>query len=79
VVTALPVALPDDQADRLSALFDAHHDRLYRLARRLVPSVDDALDLMQETFRSPVSRSALISGDYSRAEAERIVNGIGVC
>jgi RNA polymerase sigma-70 factor (ECF subfamily) len=57
MVTALPVALPDDQAERLSALFDAHHDRLYRLARRLVPSVDDALDLMQETFlkaaRSP--------------------------
>src|SRR5882724_12743107 len=41
MVSALPVALPDDQADRLSALFDAHHDRLYRLARRLVPSVDD--------------------------------------
>jgi RNA polymerase sigma-70 factor, ECF subfamily len=57
MVTALPVALPDDQADRLSALFDAHHDRLYRLARRLAPSVDDALDLLQETFlraaRSP--------------------------
>ena len=50
MVTALPVALPDDHADRLSALFDAHHDRLYRLARRLVSSVDDALDLMQETF-----------------------------
>jgi RNA polymerase sigma-70 factor (ECF subfamily) len=50
MVTALAVALPDDQADRLCALFDAHHDRLYRLARRLVPSADDALDLMQETF-----------------------------
>lgn len=56
-VTGLPVALADDQAGRLSTLFDVHHDRLYRLARRLVPSVDDALDLMQETFlkaaRSP--------------------------
>ena len=57
MVTALPVALPEDQADRLSALFDAHHDRLYRLARRLVSSADDARDLIQETFlkaaRSP--------------------------
>ena len=48
-----------DQADRLSALFDAHADRLYRLGRRLVPSADDALDLVQETFlkaaRSPES------------------------
>ena len=31
-------------------MFDVHHDRLYRLARRLAPSTDDALDLVQETF-----------------------------
>lgn len=55
VARVLPVAVPDP-ADRLAALFDAHHDRLYRLARRLAPS-DDAVDLVQETFlkaaRSP--------------------------
>lgn len=59
MASVLPVALPGSPADRLSALFDAHHDRLYRLARRLAPSVDDALDLVQETFlkaaRSPAS------------------------
>jgi len=59
VAAALPVAIPDNPADRLAALFEAHHDRLYRLARRLAPSVDDALDLVQETFlkaaRSPTS------------------------
>ena len=45
------------QADRLSALFETHGDRLYRLARRLVPGADDALDLAQDPFlkaaRSP--------------------------
>lgn len=56
---ALPVAIPGNPADRLAALFDSHHGRLYRLARRLSPSADDALDLVQETFlkaaRSPTS------------------------
>jgi RNA polymerase sigma factor (sigma-70 family) len=47
---ALPVVLTDDPIERLAFLFDVHHERLYRLARRLAPSTDDALDLVQETF-----------------------------
>jgi RNA polymerase sigma-70 factor (ECF subfamily) len=47
---ALPVVLTGDPAERLASLFDAYHDRLYRLARRLAPSRDDALDPVQETF-----------------------------
>ena len=39
-----------EQAERLSALFEAHAERLYRLARRLAPTADDALDLVQEAF-----------------------------
>jgi RNA polymerase sigma factor (sigma-70 family) len=52
-----PMASTGDPADRLMALFDTHYGRLYRLARRLAPCRDDALDLVQETFlraaRSP--------------------------
>jgi RNA polymerase sigma-70 factor (ECF subfamily) len=40
----------EHHAARLGALFDAHHQRLYRLARRLARSADDARDLVQETF-----------------------------
>jgi RNA polymerase sigma factor (sigma-70 family) len=59
MTSAMPAALPEDRAERLTGLFDAHHERLYRLARRLVPRADEALDLVQETFlkaaRSPRS------------------------
>ena len=50
IVGVVPVAFPDDPGTRLAFLFDAHHQRLYRLARRLAPSADEALDLVQETF-----------------------------
>jgi RNA polymerase sigma-70 factor (ECF subfamily) len=37
-------------ADRLGPLFDAHHQRLYRLARRLSRGADEARDLVQDAF-----------------------------
>jgi RNA polymerase sigma-70 factor (ECF subfamily) len=57
---AVPAAMnqpQEDPATRVAALFDAHHDRLFRLARRLVRAPEDPSDLVQETFlraaRSP--------------------------
>jgi len=48
-----------DPAIRLGALFDAHHQRLFKLARRLSRNPDDARDIVQETFlraaRSPAA------------------------
>jgi RNA polymerase sigma factor (sigma-70 family) len=50
VAGTLPVVVVANPTERLAALFDLHHARLYRLARRLSSSPDDALDLVQETF-----------------------------
>jgi RNA polymerase sigma factor (sigma-70 family) len=70
VAEALPiVAVPSTAADRLAALFDAHHDRLFRLARRLSSSTDDALDLVQETFLKAARAPASIPVGFSREEA----------
>lgn len=59
--------LAGESSSRLAVLFDAHADRLYRLARRLVPSPDDALDLVQETFLR-VARSLDSMPDGRREE-----------
>ncbi|MBP7778124.1 MAG: RNA polymerase sigma factor [Acidobacteria bacterium] len=64
--------VPDSPDQRLATLFDTQYDRLYRLARRLSPSADDALDLVQETFLKVAAGSASVPvGD--RAEEAYLV------
>jgi len=55
--------------DRLSALVDAHHERLYRLARRLVSTTDDAQDLVQETFMKVAGSPAAVPRGPTNEEA----------
>ena len=67
---ALPLgAAPDPPGERLMALYEAHEDRLYRLARRLTPSADEADDLLQDTFlRAARSLKAIPTG-HAKEEA----------
>src|SRR5262245_13033428 len=69
IVTALPATLPRSAAERLAALFDAHYERLYRLARRLVPTADDALDLVQETYLKAARAPDSIPSGFTDEEA----------
>jgi RNA polymerase sigma factor (sigma-70 family) len=64
----LPARMSSDSAGRIADLFDTHHDRLFRLARRLTSSHDDALDLVQETFLK-AARAAFIPAGATHAEA----------
>ena len=65
----MPIDLPVAPAARLSALFDAHHERLYRLARRLTPGSDEALDLVQETFLKAARAPGSVPAGHTNEEA----------
>ena len=60
----------DVEADDLScSLFDAHHLRLFRLARRLSSSHDEARDLVQDTFVRALRAEAGMPPDRHEQEA----------
>jgi RNA polymerase sigma-70 factor, ECF subfamily len=69
IAAALPTTLSASSAERLATLFDAHNQRLYRLARRMVPTADDALDLVQETFLKAARAPRSIPTGFADGEA----------
>jgi RNA polymerase sigma-70 factor (ECF subfamily) len=69
----------DDVTARLGVLFDTHHQRLYRLARRLSRSSEDARDLVQETFLRAARSPGSIPDGASHEEAWLVRVLINIC
>ena len=66
-------------ADRLGPLFDAHHQRLYRLARRMSRSADEARDLVQDTFLRAARSPASVPAGESAEEAWLVRVLVNLC
>ena len=73
--TLSSVSAGTDQAERLGRLFDTHHQRLYRLARRLSPGTEEARDLVQETFlRAARAQESIPAGNEEAWLVRVLVN-----
>jgi RNA polymerase sigma-70 factor (ECF subfamily) len=80
VALARSGVVDESAAERLGALFDAHHGRLYRLARRMAPTAEEARDLVQETFlRAARAPHAIPSAGAQSEEAWLVRVLINLC
>jgi RNA polymerase sigma factor (sigma-70 family) len=70
---------PPDAPERVGLLFEAHHQRLYRLARRLSRSAEDARDLVQETYLRAAQSVRSIPAGAPHEEAWLVRVLINIC
>jgi len=64
---------------RLADLFDLHHQRLYRLARRLTGTREEAQDLVQETFLRVARSPSAVPAGLRSEEAWLVRVLVNVC
>ncbi|HEX4959729.1 MAG TPA: RNA polymerase sigma factor [Thermoanaerobaculia bacterium] len=65
--------------DRLARLFDAHHERLFRLARRLSSDREEARDLVQEAFLRAARQPAAVPEGAQPEEAWLVRTLVNLC
>lgn len=69
----------DNPTDRLARLFDCHHERLFKLARRLSADREEARDLVQEAFLRAARRPQAIPAGESPEEAWLVKTLVNLC
>jgi RNA polymerase sigma factor (sigma-70 family) len=75
---SIPMQIEGSEA-RIESLFDQHHERLYRLARRLSPNVDDAKDLVQDTYLRAAQKLTSVPVGAADEEAWLVRVLVNVC
>src|SRR5262249_52600564 len=80
VVWSAPVEVQlTDATERLAALFDTHHKRLYRLAPRLSKNPEDARDLVQDPYLRAAQSIGSVPSGPAHEEAWLVRVLINVC
>jgi RNA polymerase sigma-70 factor (ECF subfamily) len=79
VLPVTPPAHADEGRERLGSLFDAHRERLYRLARRLVDDGEEARDLVQEAFLRAAGHLASLPPGDEVAQAWLVRTLVNLC
>jgi RNA polymerase sigma factor (sigma-70 family) len=79
VATATHGIVTDVAEPRLGELFEAHYRRLYKLARRLVSTSDEARDLVQDTFLRAVRAPHSVPSGVSSEQAWLVRILINLC
>jgi RNA polymerase sigma-70 factor (ECF subfamily) len=72
-------AATDEGAGRVAMLFERHHLRLYRLARRMSDTSESARDLVQETFLRAARSEAAVPIGESAEEAWLVRVLVNLC
>jgi RNA polymerase sigma-70 factor, ECF subfamily len=68
-----------DPLDRLGRLFEAHHERLFRLALRLLGEREEARDLVQESFLRAARSAGSVPVGERDAEAWLVRVAVNLC
>jgi RNA polymerase sigma-70 factor (ECF subfamily) len=76
---SVPLAAAETPGERLGRLYEAQHQRLYRLALRMARDAEEARDLVQETFLRLARRPGALPAGERDGEAFLVRVLVNLC